>query len=167
MRDQPLHFGGQQLASTGQTGHDVPVATQNARIRQRLGAEIARVRNQLGMKTQPALAKEAALGLRTVVAVERGDKVSDRTMRQIENALHLPTGSTDDYADGIITELKPEVPNGTPDEEQDPRTEIDELRNLAGDYLAQAEKAQALARELTERIDKLGQASERRSGTVN
>lgn len=116
------------------------MATQNARIRQRLGAEIARVADKQGLKTQEALAQAASIGLRTVVAVQRGEKVSARTLRKIENTLKLPTGSTDDFLEEKIDELVPlagadqrqnaaesEEPAGLHDEVERKLWAIDEL----------------------------------------
>lgn len=57
------------------------------------------------MPTQQALAEAAKLGLRTVVAVENGEKVSARTMRKIEVAIGLPVGAADDYLAGKVTEF--------------------------------------------------------------
>ena len=95
----------QKLASCNATRHAWHVATERTRIRQELGAELARIRGELGMKRQSDLAKRAHLGQRTVVAVERGEKVANSTMRKIEKALGLPTFSTDDYIDGKINTL--------------------------------------------------------------
>ncbi|MGH2868236.1 MAG: helix-turn-helix domain-containing protein [Solirubrobacteraceae bacterium] len=81
------------------------MTTQKVHIRQRLGAEIARSRVALDMTTQSDLAKAAALGLRTIVAVESGDKVSDRTLRKIEAALGWPPGTCERYLAGVIDEL--------------------------------------------------------------
>lgn len=57
------------------------------------------------MPTQQALADRAGVGRRTVVAVEAGDKVSSLTLRKIELALELDTGSIDAFLVGRIHSL--------------------------------------------------------------
>lgn len=79
--------------------------TRKTLIRQRLGAEVARLRNELGMPNQPDLAARATVGRRTIVAVEAGDKVSSMTLRKIETALELDPGTIDAFLDGRIRSL--------------------------------------------------------------
>lgn len=50
------------------------------------------------------------MGLRTVVAAERGEKVAVKTLRRIELALNLPTGCIDDY----LAEKIDRLPDTTP-----------------------------------------------------
>lgn len=73
------------------------MATQKTQIRQRLGAEIARLRVKQGMATQADLAGLAGLSVRSVWAAENGEKVAPRTLRKIEAALGLPPGAVDEF----------------------------------------------------------------------
>jgi transcriptional regulator with XRE-family HTH domain len=75
---------------------------------QSLGAEIARVRRQAGMVTQEDLRKVSGIGVRTISAIETGVKIPRvTTMRKLENALNLPTGSTDEFMAGKLKRLEP------------------------------------------------------------
>lgn len=57
------------------------------------------------MPKQHDLAERAGVGRRTVVAVEAGDKVSSLTLRKIELALDLDTGTIEAFLAGRIHSL--------------------------------------------------------------
>jgi transcriptional regulator with XRE-family HTH domain len=74
---------------------------------QALGAEIARVRRQSGMVNQEHLAKASGVGVRTISFIETGTRLPRlTTMRKLENALNLPSGSTDEFMAGAIDRLE-------------------------------------------------------------
>jgi transcriptional regulator with XRE-family HTH domain len=85
------------LAACVQVRHHAGMERRETRIRQRFGAEVARLRERLGYPKQPDLARAASLSPRTIVAVESGDKVSDKTLRKIEAALGLEPGVFEAY----------------------------------------------------------------------
>jgi transcriptional regulator with XRE-family HTH domain len=83
-------------------------STQKKRRMQALGAQLARVRVQAGMRAQADLAAASGVSVRTISLIETGEKIPRvTTMRKIESALHLPPGSTDEYLEGARTELAP------------------------------------------------------------
>lgn len=82
--------------------------TQKKRRMEGLGAEIARLRQQVGMSTQADLKSASGVGVRTISDIESGKTMPRiNTMRKIENALGLLPGTTDDYLDGTIDRLEP------------------------------------------------------------
>jgi transcriptional regulator with XRE-family HTH domain len=89
------------------------MTTQVTRIRQRLGAEVARARTQIGLSSQQQLAEEAGLGRRTISAIETGEKVAARSYFQVEAVLGWPTGTSDDFIAGRINDLPRAKVNGT------------------------------------------------------
>lgn len=91
------------------------MSAQNEQERLRLGSEVARSRSKRAW-TQDDLAEKAGLGRRTVVDVERGMKVRERTLRKIEQAFGWPLESAEDVGRGVIPnpDDKRELPIGLP-----------------------------------------------------
>jgi transcriptional regulator with XRE-family HTH domain len=98
------------LAACVAARHHAGMERRETRIRQRFGAEVARLRERLGYPKQPDLAAAAGLGLRTVVAVENGEKVSVKTLRKIEATLGLEPGVFEAYLAEEIKGLPMPVP---------------------------------------------------------
>lgn len=91
--------------------------THNRLRREALGAEIARLRKEAGMSTQQHLATVSRVGVRTISKLETGvTPVRVGLMRSIENALSLPTGSTDQFMAGRIDRLEPKGTSTSSDE---------------------------------------------------
>lgn len=84
--------------------------SRETRIRQRLGAEVARLRKRQGFPKQPDLAAAAGLGIRTVTAVENGQKVSRNTLRAIEATLSLEPGVIEAFLAEEIKDLPMPAP---------------------------------------------------------
>lgn len=99
------------LAACVSARHHLHMESRETRIRQRLGAEVARLRKRQGYPKQPDLAAAAGLGKRTVTAVENGEKVSRNTLRAIEATLGLEPGVFEAFlADEIKTLPMPVAP---------------------------------------------------------
>jgi transcriptional regulator with XRE-family HTH domain len=85
------------LAACVAARHSQRMESRETRIRQRFGAEVARLRERLGYAKQPDLAAAASLGKRTITAVENGEKVSVKTLRKVEATLGLEPGVFEAY----------------------------------------------------------------------
>lgn len=100
------------LAACVVARHSSRMESRETRIRQRFGAEVARLRERLGYPKQPDLATAASLGKRTITAVENGEKVSVKSLRKIEAALGLEPGVFEAYlAEEISVLPMPALPS--------------------------------------------------------
>lgn len=112
-------------------------------------------RGELGL-TWDEVAERAGVAPQTVYRIISGSPMRTTTRKGLERALHWAAGS-------IIAILAGGEPTPTEQPEPDPADEVTELREMAQNLQVRAAEAQALAQQLMERLDRMGQSGEHRA----